>query len=133
MASYHNTPFTKLCLGMTRNDVKNWILVNYPATSLYNVIANEDKTSKTNLGRAEWISLINGVKLQDNCNKEGFNIRCSYPRRKLRIGIFGNNQKNCNECNTGIGFGIIIDEQKLSSGNIHSSARKKTFGYIFVR
>ena len=64
---------------MTRNNVTNWILVklvNYTATTLYSLI-KDGNYRETNAGRAEWMSLINGALLQDNCNKEGFNFQCS--------------------------------------------------------
>ena len=131
LASYHNTPITKVCLGMTQNYVTNWILVNYIAASLYNVIAGE-KYHETNLGRAEWMSLTNGTWLQDNCNKEGFNVGCTGNLRKSRIGILGNDQDICYACDSVIGFGIKM-RWKWSSGNIYLGyGRKDTFGYIFV-
>ena len=140
LASYHNTPFTKLCLGMTWNGVTNWILVNYNATSLYSVIADENYR-KTSAGRAEWMSLINGAKLQRKCNKEGFNIKFNVRNLKLRIGITGNNEDNCDSCDSAIGFGTEIKDAhnrrflwKLSSGNMHVNVHSlKTFGYIFVQ
>ena len=139
LASYHNTPFSKICLGMTRNDVTNWILVNYTATSLYSVIA-DGKNRETNVGRAEWMTLINNASLQQNCNKQGFNVECSKYKRKSRIGILGNNEKNCEYCNTVIGFGVEIIDRKWSSGNIYYISKSptvdiklKTFGYIFVQ
>ena len=124
---------------MTRTDVTNWILVNYTATSLYSVIA-DGNYSETNVGRAEWMTLINGASLQQNCNKEGFNAECSIYQRKSRIGILGNNGENCKYCNTVIGFGIEIVDRKWSSGNIYYKSKPptadiklKTFGYIFVQ
>ena len=137
LASYHNTPFTKLCLGMTRNDVTNWILVDYTAISLYSVIA-DGRSHETNLGRAEWMSLLNEAVLQSNCNKEGFNAQCSKPRRMSRIGIFGNDEDDCSLCNTVIGFGSQVRYSKSSSGYIYDKKNKlvinlETFGYIFVQ
>ena len=97
---------------------------------------------KTNVGRAEWMSLINGASLQDHCKKEGFNVQCSKTNRgarKSRIGILGNNQDKCDSCDSVIGFGIEMKEWKWSSGNIHYIDDKnvdiklKTFGYIFVQ
>ena len=136
LASYHNTPFTKLCLGMTRNDVTNWILVNYTATSLYSVIA-DGSYYETNLGRAEWTSLLNDAVLQSTCNKEGFNAQCSGIRRISRIGILGDNN-DCLSCNSVIGFGFELKNSRWSSGNIYDKHNKpviklKTFGYIFVQ
>ena len=100
------------------------------------------KLPKTSAGRAEWMSLINGAKLQDNCNKEGFNIK-SYIIN-LRIGIASNNENNCHSCDTAIGFGIGIGIGikvsnnrlwKFSSGNFYffRQSLEKTFGYIFVQ
>ena len=110
LASYHNTPFTKLCLGMTRNDVTNWILVKHTATSLYSVIA--DGELPRNKGRAEWMSLLNDAVLQSACNKEGFNARCSWPRRMSRIGILGDDKDDCSSCDTVIGFGFEMKSLK---------------------
>ena len=143
LASYHNTPFKKVCLGMTRNNVTNWILVklvNYTATTLYSLI-KDGNYRETNAGRAEWMSLINGTLLQDNCNKEGFNFQCSKTNswRKSRIGILGNNENNCDSCDSVIGFGIEMKKWKWSSGNIYYiddqdiDIKLKTFGYIFVQ
>ena len=136
LASYYNTPFTRVCLGMTRNGVTNWIVVSHTASSLYRVIADGDY-SATNLGSAEWKSLINGASLQTNCNREGFNVRCSN-LQKSRIGIAGDNQKNCNSCNSGIGFGITRKHFKWSSGNIYYRSnimhkKMQSFGFIFVQ
>ena len=137
LASYHNTPFTKLCLGMTRIDVTNWILVDYTATSLYSVIA-DGSYHETNLGRAEWMSLLNDSVLQSTCNKEGFNAQCSKSKRMSRIGIFGDDDDDCSNCNTVIGFGFEMKGSKWSSGNVYaeknkSNIRLETFGYIFVQ
>ena len=121
---------------MTQNNVTNWILVNYTATSLYSVIA-DGKIRETNVGRAEWMTLINNASLQQKCNKEGFNVECSENKRKSRIGILGNNNEDCTYCNTVIGFGIEIRNNKSSSGNIYRKSSHatdiKTFGYIFVQ
>ena len=62
-ASYHNTPFTKVCLRMAENDVTNWILLNHTATSLYSVIA-DGNYRETNAGGAEWMSITNNASLQ---------------------------------------------------------------------
>ena len=139
LASYHNTPFTKLCLGMTWNDVTNWILVNYNATSLHSVVADENYRT-TSAGKAEWMSLINGAELQPHCNKEGFNIKSYAINQKLRIGIASNNENDCRSCDSVIGFGIGMKVSsnilwKFSSGNFYlfRQSQKKTFGYIFVQ
>ena len=118
---------------MTHNDVTNWILVNYTATSLYSVIA-DGNYHKTNVKRAEWMSLINGAKLQSNCIKEGFNVQCY--QAVSRIAILSDNRKDCATCDSVLGFGIQIYAAKWSSGNIETiipQQKLKTFGYIFVQ
>ena len=121
---------------MRENDVTNWILVNYPATSLYSLIADGNYL-QTNAGRAEWMSLINDVFLQENCNREGFNVMFGHHNLKLRIGIVSNNENDCDSCDSVIGFGIEMKSWKWSSGNIHIKKfwidHKMTFGYIFVQ
>ena len=79
------------------------------------------------------MSLISEAFLQRNCNKEGFNVQGS-TYRQSRIGIFGNNERNCESCDSVIGFGIS-NVWDWSSGNINylSGTYIKTFGYIFVQ
>ena len=136
LASYHNTPFDKICLGMTGNDVTNWILLSYTATSLYSVIA-DGSYHETNLGREAWKSLINDAILQPNCTKEGFNAQCLYKGRKSRIGILTSDKNDCSYCKAVIGFGIKIGSLEWSSGYWYKSStaknKKFTFGYIFVQ
>ena len=131
-ASYHNIEFNKICLGMTWNDVTNWILINYNATSLYNVIA-DGSFRMTTVGRAEWMSLINGALLQDHCNEEGFNVKVSGDNLKFRIGIAGNTEEDCGTyaCDSAIGFGFSA-ARKWSSGHFHVKAHT-TFGYTLVQ
>jgi hypothetical protein len=131
LASYHNTPFTEICLGMIDvNNNTNWMLLNHTASSLYNVIADGNYTA-TNAGRANWLSLINGSSLQPNCNKEGFNMK--HPM--LRIGFAADNQSDCASPNSLIGFGINRPNWKMYSGtmNFLTNITLKAFGYILVR
>jgi hypothetical protein len=134
LASYHNTRFTEIYLGMTDvNKKTNWILLNHTARSLYSVIADGNYAA-TNAGRAEWVSLIDDSSLQPNCSKEGFNLKFSNAR--LRIGFAGNNEDDCNTPDTFIGFSISINPlNKLSCENIDSLQKRnlKAFGYILVR
>ncbi|CAB4030504.1 Hypothetical predicted protein, partial [Paramuricea clavata] len=101
LASYWNTPFNKICLGMKVNGATKWIASNYASNSLHSVIV--DGTFKgTTFGKEAWKSLIDGSSLQENCDVEGFNIQEAYtrgPRRwymNIRIGLLANNQNNCN-------------------------------------
>ncbi|CAB4042883.1 Hypothetical predicted protein, partial [Paramuricea clavata] len=130
LASYWNTPFQKICLGMkvkggTETDTK-WIAIDHQARSLFNVIANGTFTA-TNITKSKWKSLIDASSLQENCNTQGFNIRggYSYMRMYVRIGLVANNENNCNTCNSCIGFGTSITGcggyvHKKACGSIHA-------------
>ena len=136
LASYHNTPFTKICLGMTVNNATNMILLNHSANSLYNVIA-DGIYRPTYLGREIWLTLVNNGTIQENCNKEGFNVRLRNKVVGLQIGLAGNEQNDCNSLDSSIGFGMYIryasPGQRRTSGIIHASFPVSSFGYIFVQ
>ncbi|CAB3998900.1 Hypothetical predicted protein, partial [Paramuricea clavata] len=76
LASYWNTPFNKICLGMKVNGAREtkWIVVDHQAWSLFNEIADGIFKSTT-AGKVKWKSLIDNSSLQKKCNKEGFNFR----------------------------------------------------------
>ena len=130
---------------MKVNGVTKWIVINYQASSLFNVIADGD-FKNTGVGKNKWLSLMDGSLLQHNCNKEGFNINTpgyESAHLKLRIGIIANNEKDCESCNSCIGFGTSVHQcggeiTKTTCGNIANCGQfdnKNTpaFGYIFVQ
>ena len=145
LASYWNTPFNKICLGMKVNGATKWISLNYTNNSLHSVI--EDGTLKgTTFGKEAWKSLIDGSSLQENCNEEGFNIQMNYGSQRymnIRIGLVANNQNNCNSCDSCIGFGTSVigcenDVRSTTCGNMAvcnhlSNKNTAAFGYILVQ
>ena len=142
LASYWNTPFKKICLGMTFNGSRKWMMLDYEASSLYSLIADE-KYRKTSAGRNTWKSLIAGSSLQPHCNKEGFGL--FYPNDiSMRLGYLANNQNDCKSCDSCIGFGISYKacrrNTKITCGNIawcsgNDNGQRSTaaFGYILVQ
>ena len=152
LASYWNTPFNKICLGMKVNGATKWIASNYTTNSLHSVI--EDGTFKrTTVGKETWKSLINSSSLQKNCNQEGFNIvtkikfkHYAFAYTNVRIGLVANNQNDCESCNSCIGFGTSVlgcdgDVRNTSCGNImtyycanpENNKDTAAFGYILVQ
>ena len=104
LTSYSNTPFTKICLGMSHNGKRKWMTLNYAASSLYSVIA-DGQFRATTAGKATWKSLITGSSLQNNCKKEGFNVKFNSDSA-MRIGIVANNEVHCDSCDSWLGLAL---------------------------
>ncbi|XP_022800199.1 uncharacterized skeletal organic matrix protein 5-like isoform X1 [Stylophora pistillata] len=140
LPTYWNTPFTKICLGMKVGEVTKFFVLNRKASSLYVLIA-DGKYRKTSLGRDEWMKLITGASLQNNCQKEGFNVpSVNANASKARIGILGNNENDCKSSNSRIGFGTAgYPANTNSCGNVakyggdNGDKWIKAMGYIFVQ
>ena len=130
--------------GQTRFIV---IELKQEAKSLYQLIAGEVYL-ETNLGRDEWKKLVGPqASLQNNCEKEGFNVKGDIRHRYLsraRIGIIGNQESNCNSPDSRIGFGTrgeglpskygentCGNEAHWSADNGETSIR--AMGYILVQ
>jgi len=138
LPTYWNTSFSKICLGMKVNNQINFHVINKQANSLYSLIA-DGQYRATSMGRNTWMKLIGSqASLQRNCNKEGFNAECTSFFSKARIGILGNNEKNCTSCDSRIGFGTGTGGKHNDSntcGNKARGSRKKNIkatGYILV-
>ena len=141
LPTYWNTPFNKICLGMKIGQQFKSVVINHQARSLYSLIA-DGKYRATSLGRNTWKTLIGSrASLQPNCNKEGFNaIGASTGNSKARIGILGNEQNDCNSCDSRIGFGTGgYSDDSNTCGN-DATARPdngdqhiKAMGYILVQ
>ena len=137
LASYWNTPFDKICLGMKVNGVTKWIMTDHKASSLFNVIA--DVVFKTTtLGKNKWLSAMESSCLQEHCNKEGFNMNLpgySLAYMKVRIGIATNNENDCDISCIGFGTSALVPK-KTTCGNLPYCDKPKdtpAFEYIFVQ
>ena len=148
LASYWNTPFDKICLGMKFKEETKWISVDHQNSSLFNAI-EDGFFKKTDVGKDAWKSLMDDSLLQPNCNKEGFNLQPEGEYGayvKARIGLVTNDQNNCTGCDSCIGFGVSVSSCKpnydRNSTSCGSSRRgcggnpnwnKAAFGYILVQ
>ena len=120
-----------------------FLVINKQANSLYALIA-DGKYRATPLGRNTWKTLIGSqASLQTGCNKEGFNAAGSAKgSSKARIGILGNNGKDCATTDSRIGFGTGgYHDDSNTCGNYaikgHTSDNGakniKAMGYILVQ
>ena len=143
LPTYWNTPFSKICLGMKIGKQIRFLVINKQAQSLYALIA-DGKYRAASLGRNKWKTLIGSqASLQTRCNKEGFNAAGSDKgSSKARIGIIGNNEKDCGTTDSRIGFGTGgYQDDSNTCGNYaikgHTSDNGaktiKSMGYILVQ
>ncbi|CAH3165751.1 unnamed protein product, partial [Porites evermanni] len=141
LPTYWNTPFDKICLGMKIGQELKSVVINHQARSLYSLIA-DGKYRATSLGRNTWKKLIGSrASLQPNCNKEGFNVVGIHKAwSKARIGILGNNENDCGNCDSRIGFGTggTHDDSntcgnEASHGGDNGDQHIKAMGYILVQ
>ena len=107
---------------------------------MYSLIADEQYHA-TSLGRDTWKTLIGSqASLQLNCNKEGFNAFCSAGHHsKARIGLVTNNEDDCNQCDSRIGFGTGgYPKSSITCGNVaqhepdNGDQSIEAMGYIFI-
>ena len=119
----------------------NFIVVNKQASSLFSLIADGHQRN-ISLGRDSWKKLIGGQgSLQPNCNMQGFNVKSDDSNySKARIGIIGNNEDDCDRCDSRIGFGTGgLHDNSSTCGNEATSKGDngdkhiKAMGFIFVQ
>ena len=150
LPTYWSTPFSRICLGMKINQQLRFIVINKQASSLHSLIA-DGKYRATSSGRNAWKKLIGSQSsLQANCNKEGFNaagkttgtVGSAKGYSRARIGILGNNEKDCVSTDSRIGFGTggYVDDSNTCGndalkGHTSDNGEKhiKAMGYILVQ
>ena len=141
LPTYWDTHFSKICLGMRIGHNTRFVVINRSANSLYALIA-DGKYRALSLGRSMWKSLIGSQgSLQNNCNKEGFNVQSDDKKHsETRIGILGNNENDCTFCDSRIGFGsggLHDDSNTCGNEAMHASDNGnkhiKSMGYILVQ
>ena len=143
LPTYWNTSFFKICLGMQIGQQIKFLVIKKQASSLHSLIA-DGKYRATSLGRNTWKTLIGlQASLQYNCNKEGFKAASSAKdHSKARIGIPGNQERDCVTCDSRIGFGTSGNgDDTTTCGNyarkdhiLDNGAKNiKAMGYILVQ
>ena len=112
-----------------------FIVINKQANSLYSLIA-DGQYRATSLGRNTWKMLLGSqASLLPNCNKEGFNVESiDGSLGKARIGILGNNENDCIQCDSRIGFGTGgRHDDSNTCGNEDFYTHIKGMGYILIQ
>ena len=147
LATWNLVPFTEILLGieapaaMMNPPKPNYLKLATPANSLF-ALFSPDKYVATSGTKAGWSALIPMPALQANCNKEGVNNAPNgMAGARVRLGLLGNTQNDCNtpESAIGVGLGNFACQPNpfMSVGNIDCEpnpvVKKPGMGWIFVR
>ena len=142
LASYSNTPFTKICAGMRvvneeQLEKINWIGIQQNANSLHSLIAGKSFKG-VHVNRGRWQSLINDASLPEKCEVKGFNVHGQINQNEMRVRLGYLAHRSCTKQEALIGFGTNLDGYVWSSGYVYPSRNEANkhipaFGYIFVR
>ena len=110
--------------------------IDRTADSWMSLIADGNQRD-TFLGRNIWKRLIGSqASLQCNCNMEGFNVVGTVQWSRARIGILGNSEKDCSNCDSRIGFGTGGKHDNSSTcGNPAGNGARhiKAMGFILIQ
>jgi hypothetical protein len=148
LRSYTTMAFTQFRVRMFDGMTPRYFVINHGASSMRAMFAGPAVT--TTAGRAKWLSLLADPSLQDNCNAEGINLQITTSNKiRVRVGIVGNNEADCDTPNSFIGFGATIGDPSICYGGVDpgvvvgNAARTscgaikdkstRTVGYLFVR
>lgn len=108
--SYWSVPHSELRIGMHVGNQVAWLVLPLQATSLFHLI-KDDKPLTTALPTAKWLGLLPGTKMQDGCQAQGLNIdpgkgkTALYNYARVRIGLVGNAESDCQTPDSRIGLG----------------------------
>ncbi len=114
LAAYRDVPFTEMALMFEAGMEKKAIVLPLSSQSVAALIA---AGATSNRGRSDWLAAMSGSALQNNCNAEGVSVIRGGV--KVRIGIIGNNEPNCDNPDSFIGIGgNPLCRGSTSSGNV---------------
>jgi hypothetical protein len=118
LASYWNTPFNKICLGMKINNYSTkWIMIDHQASSLFKLIKDTNFTS-TSVGVKAWESLdvhqSYWEEHQMRGYQEGFNFYNKYVYARIGFAL----KVQCRDYTfpfLGLGISFHTVEEQVSS------------------
>jgi hypothetical protein len=150
LAGFHTMPFTLVRVMLeARGGAFRSVIVPHTGTSLRDVFAGD--TVFTSVGAGAWSSLMVSPSLQLDHSCEGFNITSQTWNHWVRIGIAGNNERDCGTTDSRIGIGGRQDtsmsrcggppcpgQENNTVGNAAMCVAgdcvdQRTWGFLFVR
>ena len=121
-SAFNELSFNDVCIGIKVSADVSWLRLPAISKTSLRSIFKAGTELPTNNGRDAWKGLITSSSLQQNCEKEGFNMKDGdSPSLLLRLGYVANEQDDCNSCDSFIGVGAS-DMWSISCGNIAAAS-----------
>ena len=143
--AFSKLSFDAVCIGFKYSGTTKWLRINQSGSSLLSIFQNGNYIA-TSINRETWKSLIAGSSLQQNCNRQGFNVKDANGKLYARIGYIGNQENDCRTPDSFIAIGAdssvlcsIPHLTKISCGNLASCSPDNgdkslpTMGFILVQ
>lgn len=137
LRAYVNVGFTQMRVVLMTAAEARAIVLDVGAPSCVTLFGGSYRQTK--LPRDSWLAMVPDVSLQDNCGQQGINVAPQSDQVRVRIGIVGNNENNCNSTNSRIGVGGAGENDGVTVGNVArwngwgGDRDTVSFGYVFVR
>ena len=137
LRTYLTVEFTQMRVVMVTGGVESAVVLDVGASSCVELF-RRDHTS-TRIDREVWLAMVPDSSLQNNCNREGINVAPAAHNARVRIGIVGNNEGDCNSPDSRIGIGGAWPNKDITTGNVARAWASRgdrntvSFGYVFVR
>ena len=137
LRTFRTVEFTQMRIVMVTGTETRALVMDVGASSCFELF-NSGFTS-TSVSRAAWLAMVPDVSLQDNCGDQGLNVAPRGEQARTRIGIVGNNERNCDSQDSRIGIGGAGVNDRVTTGNAtrengpDGNRDTVSFGYVFVR
>lgn len=137
LRTFRTVAFTQMRVVMVIAKDTNAVVLDVGAMSCVELFNRG--YSMTTIDRDVWLSMVPDPSLQDNCGAQGINVAPQSDQARVRIGIIGNNENNCNSANSRIGIGGAGENDDVTTGNVArysgwgNDRNTVSFGYVFVR
>jgi len=134
--SFNNFPIQSLRVGTSyfgSSTVINWLTISLGQTFSSTTILMNSGARSTSVGRGAWNTLAPGLGGgEPNCNIEGIGMYDPPSGSQVRIGLFGNNENECQSSDMAMGFGVNSRGNQGAVGVMCSCCCSggSLFGYI---
>jgi hypothetical protein len=153
LETWNSVPFGEILIGLRQGTSTRYAVLGAAASSLYNAFVG-GIYSALPVSRVTWKGLLASSSLQPNCNKAGINVLAdpgwpdpgTVPElARVRIGILGNNEADCQSPDSFIGIGgranVCTVDSSVTVGNVAGCGgdigtdpfKAIAFGYVYVR